>query len=161
VENLRKLGVDPADIKAVGITNQRETIIAWDKLTGEPLYNAIGKWWIDSIQMRMKWVFEKYCVFANDLLHPCTCHYIVWLDTRTATEVDEITSKPSSKAEAERIRRVCGLPMSTYFSALKMKWLLENVPAVMRAVEENRCLLGTVDSWLLWVCIGDYNDWAT
>jgi glycerol kinase len=41
--------------------------------------------------------------------------------------------------------------MSTYFSALKMKWLLENVPAVMRAVEENRCLLGTVDSWLLWV----------
>jgi glycerol kinase len=42
VENLRKLGVDPGDIKAVGITNQRETIIAWDKLTGEPLYNAIG-----------------------------------------------------------------------------------------------------------------------
>ena len=43
VENMKKLGVDPADIKAVGITNQRETIIAWDKLTGEPLYNAIGK----------------------------------------------------------------------------------------------------------------------
>lgn len=42
VENLRKLGVDPSDIKAIGITNQRETIIAWDKLTGEPLYNAIG-----------------------------------------------------------------------------------------------------------------------
>ena len=43
VENMKKLGVDPADIKAIGITNQRETIIAWDKLTGEPLYNAIGK----------------------------------------------------------------------------------------------------------------------
>lgn len=64
------------------------------------------------------------------------------LDTRTAAAVDEIMSKPTTKAQAERIRRLCGLPMSTYFSALKMKWLLENVPAVMSAVEEDRCLLG-------------------
>lgn len=45
VENLRKLGVDPGEIKAIGITNQRETIVVWDKLSGEPLYNAIGRWW--------------------------------------------------------------------------------------------------------------------
>ncbi|OXA60911.1 glycerol kinase isoform X2 [Folsomia candida] len=123
VENLRKLGVDPSDIKAIGITNQRETIIAWDKLTGEPLYNAI-----------------------------------VWLDTRTASEVDEILGNPTTKAQAERIRRLCGLPMSTYFSALKMKWMLEKVPAVKSAVEEDRCLLGTVDSWLLWNLTGGKAD---
>ncbi|CAL8080565.1 unnamed protein product [Orchesella dallaii] len=119
VDNLRKLGVDPEDIKAVGITNQRETIIAWDKLSGEPLYNAI-----------------------------------VWLDTRTASEVDEILSNPNKKAQTERIRNLCGLPISTYFSALKMKWLLENIPAVKCAVEEERCLFGTVDSWLIWNLTG-------
>lgn len=76
---------------------------------------------------------------------------IVWLDTRTANEVDEILSNPNKKAQAERIRNLCGLPISTYFSALKMKWLLENIPAVKSAVEEKRCLFGTVDSWLIWV----------
>lgn len=75
----------------------------------------------------------------------------VWLDTRTANEVDDILSNPSKKAQVEKIRNLCGLPVSTYFSALKMKWLLENIPAVKSAVEERRCLFGTVDSWLIWV----------
>jgi len=66
-------------------------------------------------------------------------------------EVEEIMSKATTKAQAERARHLCGLPLSTYFSGMKMKWLLENVPEVRSAVEEKRCLFGTVDSWLIWV----------
>lgn len=76
---------------------------------------------------------------------------IVWLDARTGAEVDEMLSIPHKKVQVERIRQLTGLPMSSYFSALKIKWLLENVPAVKSAVEEDRCLIGTVDSWLVWV----------
>ncbi len=78
-------------------------------------------------------------------------YFSVWLDTRTAKEVDEISSKSNLKVHAERVRHLCGLPISTYFSALKIKWLLNNVPAVKSAVEEGRCIVGTVDSWLIWV----------
>ena len=73
------------------------------------------------------------------------------MDSRTGSEVDDILTNPTTKAQAESIRRICGLPMSSYFSALKMKWLMQNVAEVRSAVEEDRCLFGTVDTWLLWV----------
>lgn len=97
---------------AIGITNQRETTVVWDRTTGEPLYNAI-----------------------------------VWLDTRTSTLVHEMEAEFGG---TDAFRNTCGLPFSTYFSALKMKWLLENVPAVAKAASEKRLCLGTVDSWLLY-----------
>ena len=98
------------------------------------------------------------CLFFIDMWQPTTdtrTQTIVWLDTRTATEVDEILSNPTKKAQAERIRNLCGLPISTYFSALKMKWVMDNIPAVKSAIEEKRCLFGTVDSWLIWVGVQD------
>jgi glycerol kinase len=92
-----------ADIKSIGITNQRETTVVWDKVTGEPLHNAI-----------------------------------VWLDTRTQSLVDEFLSA-SNKDE---LQLLCGLPISTYFSALKLKWLLKNIPEVQKAADENRLQFG-------------------
>lgn len=68
---------------------------------------------------------------------------------RTSKQVEEILS--TEPEMAEKIRTLCGLPMSTYFSALKMQWLLQNVASVQEAVIQDRCLLGTVDSWLVWV----------
>eukprot|EP00105_Crassostrea_gigas_P007692 XP_011422020.1 PREDICTED: glycerol kinase-like [Crassostrea gigas] len=102
-------------ILGVGITNQRETTIVWDKLTGQPLYNAI-----------------------------------VWLDTRTSSTVDKLIAKTPQK-DKDHLRAYCGLPITTYFSAVKLRWLMENVEPVRKAIQENRCLFGTVDSWLLWV----------
>lgn len=117
-DNLRKLDIDPGDIVAVGITNQRETTILWDRTTGKPLYNAI-----------------------------------LWLDIRTSTTVDEVLSRIKNK-NAEHFKSLCGLPVSTYFSALKIKWLIDNVEEVRTAINENRCLFGTVDSWLIWNLTG-------
>ncbi|XP_021952542.1 glycerol kinase [Folsomia candida] len=117
VEKLEALGLSASQVKTIGITNQRETLIVWDKLTGKPLYNAI-----------------------------------VWMDTRALPAVEENLS--ARKEECEKIRRICGLPMSTYFSALKLKWLLDNVPEVRNALKENRCLFGTVDTWLVWNLTG-------
>lgn len=118
VENLRKLNIDPESIKAVGITNQRETTVAWDKQTGTPLHNAI-----------------------------------VWLDTRTSSTV-ELFKKNVSEDELEVVRKLCGLPLSTYFSAVKIRWLLDNVAAVQDALSKNTLMVGTVDSWLLYNLIG-------
>jgi glycerol kinase len=92
-----------ADIQSIGITNQRETTLVWDKTTGEPLHNAI-----------------------------------VWLDTRTQSLVDEFLSHSSK----EELQHLCGLPISTYFSALKLKWLLKNIPDVQKAADENRLQFG-------------------
>lgn len=103
-------------IKCVGITNQRETTVVWDKLTGKPLYNAL-----------------------------------VWLDMRTSSTVHEAINK--LQGNRDYFRSICGLPVTTYFSSVKVKWLLDNVPEVRRACEENRCLFGTIDSWLIWVKI--------
>ncbi|KAJ8034355.1 Glycerol kinase 3 [Holothuria leucospilota] len=114
VEKLREMNIDPANIKAIGITNQRETTIVWDKKTGEPLHNAI-----------------------------------VWLDMRTATTVDNLINKTETK-DKEHLKPLCGLPLSTYFSALKVRWLMDNIEAVKTAVDEGRCMFGNVDSWLLW-----------
>mmetsp|Transcript_136 Transcript_136/g.178 ORF Transcript_136/g.178 Transcript_136/m.178 type:complete len:507 (+) Transcript_136:16-1536(+) len=107
--------INPHDVKAIGITNQRETTILWDKSTGLPLHNAL-----------------------------------VWLDTRNSGICENLISKYGKDA----FREVCGLPISTYFSATKIMWLIENVPSVRTAIEKGNCLFGTVDSWLIWKLTG-------
>lgn len=121
VENLKKLDIDPADIVAVGITNQRETTIVWDPKTGKPLYNAI-----------------------------------VWLDVRNTGTVDDLLKNVRDRNQ-DYFKPLCGLPVSTYFSALKLKWMMENVPEVQEAVKNKSCLFGTVDTWLIWNLTGGPN----
>ncbi|ORY14621.1 hypothetical protein BCR34DRAFT_479204 [Clohesyomyces aquaticus] len=105
------MGQDISDIKAVGITNQRETTVVWDTNTGEPLYNAIA-----------------------------------WPDTRTKGMVREL----KAKGGADQLQDICGLPLSTYPSSVKLVWLLKNVEAVREAYDEGRLSFGTMDSWLLY-----------
>ncbi|KAG7210529.1 hypothetical protein KM043_012050 [Ampulex compressa] len=121
VFNLRQLNIDPSDIVAVGITNQRETTVVWDSVTGEPLYNAI-----------------------------------VWMDMRTTSIVDRILNGIRNQNK-NYLKPLCGLPISPYFSALKLKWLLENVPCVQEALAQKRCMFGTIDSWLIWNLTGGKN----
>ncbi|CAK9811838.1 Glycerol kinase 3 [Anthophora quadrimaculata] len=121
VFNLRQLTIDPSDIVAVGITNQRETTIVWDSITGEPLYNAI-----------------------------------VWMDMRTTSIIDDMLKKIRNQNK-NNLKPLCGLPISPYFSALKLKWLLENVPRVREALDQKRCMFGTIDSWLIWNLTGGVN----
>nr|XP_031837271.1 glycerol kinase-like isoform X1 [Nomia melanderi]XP_031837272.1 glycerol kinase-like isoform X1 [Nomia melanderi]XP_031837273.1 glycerol kinase-like isoform X1 [Nomia melanderi]XP_031837274.1 glycerol kinase-like isoform X1 [Nomia melanderi]XP_031837275.1 glycerol kinase-like isoform X1 [Nomia melanderi] len=118
VFNLRQLTIDPGDIVAVGITNQRETTVVWDSVTGEPLYNAI-----------------------------------VWMDMRTTSIVDDILKKIRNQNK-NYLKPLCGLPISPYFSALKLKWLLKNVPRIQEALDKKRCMFGTIDSWLIWNLTG-------
>ena len=99
------------DIAALGITNQRETTIVWDRKTGEPVYNAI-----------------------------------VWQDTRTK----DICRRLAEEVGAERITRVTGLPVSTYFSGPKVAWILDNVEGARERAERGELLFGTVDTWLTW-----------
>ncbi|CAD5124186.1 DgyrCDS12484 [Dimorphilus gyrociliatus] len=113
-DNFEKLGYDKDDIKAIGLTNQRETTIVWNKVTGEPLFNAV-----------------------------------VWLDARTAETVDKILKKTPGQNK-DYIRSKCGLPISTYFSALKMRWLLDNNETIRREINNGNAVFGTVDSWLLY-----------
>ncbi len=108
------------DIKAIGITNQRETALVWDKFTGKPLYNAI-----------------------------------VWCDARTHDLVHELNTK--SELGVNVLKEVCGLPISTYFSAVKFKWLLDNVPEVKEAHEKETILFGNVDTWLIYVSLPSIN----
>ncbi|XP_067029471.1 glycerol kinase 3-like isoform X2 [Acropora muricata] len=121
LQSCKDLKINPADIKAVGITNQRETTVVWDKITGEPLHNAI-----------------------------------IWLDTRTKSTVDNFEAKVPESTR-EQVRKLCGLPINTYFSAVKLRWLIDHCEAVKKAVEEERCLFGTVDSWLIWNMTGGPN----
>ena len=106
-----KSGHSASDIKAVGITNQRETTVVWDSETGEPLHNAI-----------------------------------VWTDTRTQPIVQEMRSRKG----ADHLQGICGLPLSTYPSAVKLIWLFRNSEAVKSAYAEGRLCFGTVDTWLLY-----------
>lgn len=108
---IERAGASPGDIIGVGITNQRETIVAWDRQTGQPLCNAI-----------------------------------VWQDTRTKDFCDEF----SREGGQDRFRNLVGLPLATYFSGPKIRWILENVPDVKRAAESGTLALGTIDSWLVW-----------
>ena len=100
-------------MKAIGITNQRETTVAFDKTTGKPLNNAL-----------------------------------VWCDQRTTGVVKEIITKVGG---VDVFRPVCGLPINTYFSAVKMRWLLENVDAVNAEAikEDSKLCFGTIDTWLI------------
>ncbi|XP_011307161.1 glycerol kinase-like [Fopius arisanus] len=118
VINLQQLRIDPADIVAIGIANQRETTVVWDSLTGEPLYNAI-----------------------------------VWMDMRTTSIVDDIL-KSIRNQNKNYLKPLCGLPISPYFSALKLRWLLDHVAKVREAVDCGRCMFGTIDSWLIWNLTG-------
>ena len=107
--------LSPGDILAVGLTNQRETVVAWDRISGTPLYPAI-----------------------------------VWQDQRTEALC---RSHPLRDAQ-EWIRQKTGLPLSSYFSATKIRWLLDAVPAVQSALAKGTLAVGTMDSWLLWNLTG-------
>lgn len=74
----------------------------------------------------------------------------MWLDGRTTTTVDSILARTPGQ-DQDALKSICGLPISTYFSAVKLRWLLDNVPAVRRAAAAGTMLFGTVDTWLLWV----------
>lgn len=113
-ELLVEMGGNTKDIVAIGVTNQRETTIVWDRETGEPLYNAI-----------------------------------VWLDMRTSSTVRKLLDKIPGR-DTNHLKPLCGLPISTYFSAVKLAWLIDNVPKVAEAIREGRCMFGTVDSWIIY-----------
>ena len=114
-EALTRVHAKAEDIAAIGITNQRETTIVWDKETGEPVYHAI-----------------------------------VWQDRRTAEYCEVLTQK----GLADTYREKTGLVIDPYFSATKIRWLLENVPGARRKAEEGRLLFGTVETWLIWKLTG-------
>ncbi len=103
--------ISPEEIAAIGITNQRETTIVWDKTTGEPIYNAI-----------------------------------VWQCRRTA----DICEQLKSQGLEDYIRKTTGLKIDAYFSATKIKWLLDNVPGAREKAQKGELLFGTVDTWLVW-----------
>ncbi|GAW26408.1 putative glycerol kinase [Rosellinia necatrix] len=104
-------GYDKSSIKAIGITNQRETTVCWDKNTGEAL-----------------------------------CQAVVWPDTRTKELVRDLKTLPL----ADNLLPLCGLPLSTYPSSVKLLWLIRNHAEVRNAYEEGRLAFGTVDSWLIY-----------
>ncbi|HAD07721.1 MAG TPA: glycerol kinase [Anaerolineaceae bacterium] len=112
---LRKSNVDPKDIAAVGVTNQRETTVVWEKATGKPVYNAI-----------------------------------VWQDTRT----DKICNELAADGGQDRLRPKTGLPLATYFSGPKIKWILDNVPGVREKAEKGEVLFGNIDTWVIWNLTG-------
>lgn len=108
-------GLTAADIVAVGVTNQRETTVVWDKTTGKPLYNAI-----------------------------------VWQDTRT----DKICKELEGNVGQNRFREKVGLPLATYFSGPKVKWILDNVEGVREAAERGDAVFGNIDTWVIWNLTG-------
>lgn len=110
-EAIIKASITPQDIAAIGITNQRETTVLWDRKTGEPLHNAI-----------------------------------VWQDRRTSAYCDELKAKGLAKSVQEKT----GLIIDAYFSATKIRWILENVPGAREKAEAGDIAFGTIDSWLIW-----------
>jgi glycerol kinase len=115
------LAASPAeagDLAAVGITNQRETTLIWDRETGEPIHNAI-----------------------------------VWQDTRTGPLVRELAGDEG----VDRLRDAVGLPLSTYFSGPKIRWLLDNVEGAQERAENGELAFGTIDTWVLWNLTGGSN----
>lgn len=114
-EALRAQRLEPGDLAAVGITNQRETTIVWDRKTGEPVYNAL-----------------------------------VWQDTR----VDELARRYAAEGGADRFRDKTGLPLASYFSSLKLKWLLENVDGLGARARRGEVCFGNIDTWLVWKLSG-------
>ncbi len=112
---LEKSKIDPADLAAIGVTNQRETTVVWDRRTGKPFYNAI-----------------------------------VWQCTRTKDMCDELAREGGQ----DRFRAKTGLPIATYFSGPKIKWILDNVPGVREAAERGDALFGNIDTWEIWWLTG-------
>jgi glycerol kinase len=117
-EAMAQAKLKPADLAAVGITNQRETTVLWNRKTGQPVANAI-----------------------------------VWQDTRVAGEV----AKLSRESGQDAFRAKTGLPLATYFSGLKVRWLLENVPGLRRQAEAGEILFGNIDTFLVWHLTGGAN----
>ncbi|MBQ7454843.1 MAG: glycerol kinase GlpK [Clostridia bacterium] len=111
VEAMQKAGAEASDIAAIGITNQRETTVLWDKRNGKPVYNAI-----------------------------------VWQCRRTA----EMCEKLKEEGLSEYISAHTGLVVDAYFSATKIKWILDNVEGARQLAEEGNLLFGTIDTWLIW-----------
>jgi glycerol kinase len=111
MEAVTESGIDVADIAAIGITNQRETTVVWDKTTGRPVCNAI-----------------------------------VWQCRRTAPICDEL----ERRGLKDYIKQTTGLVLDAYFSATKIKWILDNVEGAREKAERGELLFGTVDTWLLW-----------
>ncbi|MCB9135009.1 MAG: glycerol kinase GlpK [Anaerolineales bacterium] len=118
---LKKGNIDPTDIAAVGITNQRETAVVWEKATGKPVYNAI-----------------------------------VWQDTRT----DKICNDLAANGGQDRFREKVGLPLATYFSGPKIKWILDNVAGAREKAEKGEILFGNIDTWVIWNLTGGPNGGA-
>jgi glycerol kinase len=114
VEAVTKAGLKATDIAAIGITNQRETTVVWDRETGEPVYNAI-----------------------------------VWQDRRTAAYCDELKKKAG-----ENIQQKTGLIVDAYFSATKIRWILENVKGAREKAQQGKLAFGTIDAWLVWKLTG-------
>lgn len=112
---LAKAGLTMANLAAIGITNQRETTIVWNRKTGEPIHNAL-----------------------------------VWMDTRT----DLLVAKFCADGGQDRLRPKTGLPLATYFSGLKLRWLLDEVPGAQSSAEAGDLLFGNIDSWLMWNLTG-------
>jgi glycerol kinase len=112
---LEKVGGNADDIAAMGVTNQRETTVVWDRNTGEPVFNAI-----------------------------------VWQDTRT----DKICEELSQDGGQDRFRLKNGLPIATYFSGPKVRWILENVDGTRERAEAGELLFGNMDTWCIWNLTG-------
>ena len=112
---LKKAGIAASDLAAVGITNQRETAVVWDRKTGKPIHNAI-----------------------------------VWQDTRT----DQIVNEFARDGGQDRLRDKVGLPLATYFSGPKVKWMLENVDGARAKAEAGDLLFGNIDTWCIWNLTG-------
>ena len=108
---MKKGNVDAEDILAIGVTNQRETTVVWDKNTGKPIYNAI-----------------------------------VWQDTRTDSIINEL-AKPGGQ---DRFRARTGLPLATYFSGPKIKWILDHEEGARQKAKNGELLFGNMDTWLIW-----------
>jgi glycerol kinase len=112
---LAKAGIGAADLAAIGIANQRETTVVWDRRTGQPVYNAI-----------------------------------VWQDTRT----DGFIAELARDGGQDRFRSTVGLPLATYFSGPKIRWILDNVAGAREKAEAGDLLFGTIDSWIIWNMTG-------
>ncbi|MEG3932380.1 glycerol kinase GlpK [Microcoleus sp. T3_B1] len=116
IKNALEIGnIDPKDIAALGITNQRETTIIWDKKTGKPYGNAI-----------------------------------VWQDTRTRFICEQLAEVEGK----DRFQKRCGLPLTTYFSGPKIKWMLDNIPGLREAANRGDAIFGNVDTFLIWHLTG-------